>query len=194
MYIHSLYLPLALPLMKSVGGGRIRRRPPPRVPRPAASSCDSRIACGVSSIRSGGEGTGRRRAMVSGAKKGSRACVKRAKEAEKGRRRRGRPFAPSPDDAFSDDARDGRGIYRPRGEVAITPAPGNGFFQGNRVWGLTRVAQHDMIFMKEGERPRKGYHHDQSKQFGRDVGGHRRRERRGEGDGHQKGLPQQEGL
>ena len=135
------------------GGGKIGRRPPSRVPRRAASSRDARIASLVSSIRGGGGGTGRRRAMVSGAKKGSRACVTRAEKAEKGRRRRGRPFAPSPGDGFSDDARDGRGICRPRGEVAITPAPGNGFFQGNRVWGLTRVAQHDMIFLKEGRTP-----------------------------------------
>ena len=88
--------------------------------------------------------------MVSGAKKGSRACVTRAEEAGKGRRRRGRSFTPLPGDVFSDDARVARGIYRPRGEWADAQAPGNGFFQGNRAWGLTRVARLDIIFMERG--------------------------------------------
>ena len=55
-----------------------------------------------------------------------------------------------PGDVFSDDAHDGRGICRPRGEWADAQAPGNGFFQGNRIWGLTRVAQHGMIFTERG--------------------------------------------
>lgn len=33
LYIHSLYLPLVLLLMKSVGPGKVGRRPPSRVPR-----------------------------------------------------------------------------------------------------------------------------------------------------------------
>ena len=135
------------------GGREDRAAAPSRVPRRAASSCDTGVASLISSIRGGGGGTGRRRAMVSWAKKGSWACVTRAEKAEKGRRRRWRPFTPLPGDAFSDDARDGRGICRQRGEGAITPAPGDGFFQGNRVWGLTRVARHDMISMKRGRTP-----------------------------------------
>ena len=74
-------------------------------------------------------------------------------EGKKGARKARGPFAPLPGDVFSDGSRVGRGICRPRGEWADAQAPGNGFFQGNRVWGLTRVAQHGMIFMKEGRTP-----------------------------------------
>lgn len=49
-------------------------------------------------------------------------------EGRKGAKKARRPFTPLPDDVFSDDVRDGRGIYRQRGEVADAQAPGNGFF------------------------------------------------------------------
>ena len=56
------------PQRRSRGGEdhRVARQeaPPSRVPRPAASPRGSRIASLMSSIRGGGGGTGRRRAMV----------------------------------------------------------------------------------------------------------------------------------
>lgn len=67
----------------------------------------------------------------------------------------------SPGDAFSDDARDGRGIYRPRGEGTITPAPGNGFLSQDRGWGggqrigvlrVTRVSREWKIPQAHGTR------------------------------------------
>lgn len=66
-----------------------------------------------------------------------------------------------PGDAFSDDARDGRGIYRPRGEGADAQAPGNGFLSRDREWGgrqrinalrVTRVSQERKIPQAHGTR------------------------------------------
>ena len=103
------------------------------MPRRAASSRDTRIASPVSYIRGGEGGTGRRQAMVSGAKKEFWACVTRVEKAGKGRRRRGRSFAPIAGRGVIRDARDGWGIYRQRGGRADAKAPGDGFWSRNRV-------------------------------------------------------------
>lgn len=102
--------------------------PPSRVPRPAASPRDSRIASPMSSIRGGGGGNGAAPGNGFLGKERIPDVRDACGEGRKGAKKARRPFTPLPDDVFSDDVRDGRGIYRQRGEVADAQAPGNGFF------------------------------------------------------------------